>query len=468
VRHTKTTSDINMLRVIFFIFLTGCCFISKAQQSDFSKGSSAKKLDDYLVSANKAYKLNGSVLIAQKGQILLHKAYGLANVTSRILNDTLTHFPILSVTKSFTAIMILKLQEEGKLSIKDKLSKYFPDYKYGDKVTIENLLTHTSGIPNYTDAVGEEDSAIVNHPVSKEKIEETFFTKPLEFKPGSRYSYNNSGYFLLGLIIEKVTGQPYEQVIKENIFAPLQMTNSGFDFNNLPENIRAQGYNIFDIIQQRPYKHYDSTYAYSAGAIYSTTGDLYKFAQAIASKKILTPNTWQIAFQSRINQYGYGWKTGNLFGRDYIRHDGGYPGFMSEFIYFPKENVTIIMLNNFGNYGQNIWATAMGIASILFNLPYDLWQLRVEQKIDVNILKQYVGLYKLNKKTGLSIIYKKGQLYMKGVGNSQAPELPLLREVDNKFFLRDFNTTFTFMKEGDFFRLVIHEHGLDSEWNQEK
>jgi CubicO group peptidase (beta-lactamase class C family) len=457
-----------MLRLIILIFLTECGFISKAQQSDFASDGLSKKLDNYLVSANKSYKLNGSVLIAQKGQILLHKAYGLANVTAKILNDTLTRFPILSVTKSFTATMILKLQEEGKLSLTDKLSKYFPDYQYGDKVTIENLLTHSSGIPNYTDAVGEEDSALVNHPISKEKIVQTFFTKPLEFKPGSRYNYNNSGYFLLGLIIEKVTGQPYEQVILENIFGPLQMTNSGFDFNNLSQTVRAQGYNIFDVTQQKPYKHYDSTYAYSAGAIYSTTGDLYKFAQAIASKKILTSNTWENAFQLRINHYGYGWNIGNLFERDFVRHDGGYPGFMSSFIYFPHEDITIIILNNFGTYGQNVWATAMGIASILFNLPYDLWQLRVEQKIDENILKQYVGLYKLNRKTGLSITFKKGQLWMKGVGNSQAPELPLLCEADNKFFLRDFNTSFTFLKDGNSFRLVIHEHGLDSEWNEDK
>jgi CubicO group peptidase (beta-lactamase class C family) len=467
VPHAKPTSN-NMLRLVIFIFLIVSGFISKAQQFDFANDDLAKRLDNYLVSANNAYKLNGSVLIARKGQILVHKAYGLANVASRILNDTLTHFPILSVSKSFTATMILKLQEEGKLSLKDKLSKYFPSYQYGDKVTIENLLTHTSGITNYTDAVGEEDSAIVNHPISKEKILETFFTKPLEFKPGSRFSYNNSGYFLLGLIIEKVKDQPYEQVIKEDIFGPLLMTNSGFDFNNLPENIRAQGYNVFNANEHRSCKHYDSTYAYAAGAIYSTTGDLYKFAQAVASKKILTSNTWQIAFQARINHYGYGWNIGNLFGRDFVRHDGGYPGFMSSFIYFPQEDITIIILNNFGTYGENVWATAMGIASILFNLPYDLWKLRVEQRIDEDILKQYVGLYKLNKKTGLSITYNNGQLQVKGVGNSQAPELPLLCEGDNKFFLRDFNTTFTFRKDGNSFRLVIHEHGVDTEWNEQK
>src|SRR5262249_6072167 len=154
--------------------------------------------------ATNAYKLNGCVLVAQKGTILLNKGYGLANVATQLPNDTLTRFPILSLTKSFTATAILKLQEEGKLSVKDKLSKYFPDYQYGREVTIEELLTHSSGINNYTDAVGEEDSSIVNHPISKERILNAFYTKPLEFSPGSQFSYSNSGYFLLGLIIEKV------------------------------------------------------------------------------------------------------------------------------------------------------------------------------------------------------------------------------------------------------------------------
>ena len=457
-----------MKQLAILIFLIAPGPFSKAQGPEPGLDSLTMVLDNYLISANKAYKLNGSVLIAQKGKVLLHKAYGLANVTTQLPHDTLIRFPILSLTKSFTATAILKLQEEGKLSLKDKISKYFPDYQYGDKVTIENLLTHSSGINNYTDIVGEEDSSIVNHPISKERILEVFYTKPLEFSPGSRFSYSNSGYFLLGLIIEKVTGKPYEQFIRERILSPLGMTNSGFDFNNLPQTIKAQGYNIFDATQQRPYKQYDSTYAYSAGAMYSTTGDLYKFAQAIASNKILSSETWRVAFKPRINDYGYGWKIGNLFGRDYIRHDGGYPGFMSDFIYYPKEDITIIILNNFGTYGQNVWASAMGISCILFHLPYDPWQLRKEQKIEGNILKQYVGVYKLNKKTGLSITYNEGQLYIKGIGKSTAPELPLLAEAENKFFLRDFNTTLEFIKDGDHFRLLVHEHGRDSEWKKEK
>ena len=147
-----------MKRLAILIFLSVISPGLKAQSTGYSTDSVSMLLDNYLISANNAYRLNGSVLIAQKGKVLLHKAFGLANVATHLPNDTLTRFPVLSLTKSFTATAILKLQEEGKLSVKDKISKYFPDYQYGDKVTIENLLTHSSGINNYTDIVGEEDS----------------------------------------------------------------------------------------------------------------------------------------------------------------------------------------------------------------------------------------------------------------------------------------------------------------------
>ena len=140
----------------------------------------------------------------------------------------------MSITKTLTSTVILKLQDEGRLSINDNLTKYFPDYPHGSKITIHHLLTHSSGIYNYTGDVGIEDSLIVNHPIAKERVLSYFKEKPLDFSPGKYYSYNNSGYFLLGLIIEKITGKPYESVVREYIFKPLGMTQSGFDFINLP------------------------------------------------------------------------------------------------------------------------------------------------------------------------------------------------------------------------------------------
>lgn len=225
------------------------------------------KLDDYLKSANNAFRFNGVALVLHNNEVLLHKGYGFSNMRAKTFNGQETRFPILSITKTFTSTIMLKLQDEGKLSVKDNLTKYFPDYPNGSKILIHHLLTHSSGIYNYTGDVGIEDSAIVNHPLSKEKVLNYFKDKPLDFSPGKYYSYNNSGYFLLGLIIEKVTGKTYETVVRESIFTPLKMTQSGFDFNNLPESMKAQGYETWNQNTAIPYKHYDSTFAYSAGSI---------------------------------------------------------------------------------------------------------------------------------------------------------------------------------------------------------
>src|SRR5450432_3440303 len=187
---------------LIMIFVTGF-FVLKAQQPNESL---AQKLDEYLVSANNFYKFNGPALIAEKGKIIFQKSYGFKDVATHALNDSNSIFQIGSVTKQFTATVVLKLQEEGKLSVQDKLGKYFPEFKYAGEITLENLLTHTSGIYNYTNDIDDEDSAIVCNPVNKQLLLDIVFKKPLDFKPGTQFAYDNSGYYLLGLIIEKVTG----------------------------------------------------------------------------------------------------------------------------------------------------------------------------------------------------------------------------------------------------------------------
>jgi CubicO group peptidase (beta-lactamase class C family) len=223
----------------FIIIFVAGFFVLKAQQPN---DSLAQKLDEYLVSANNFYKFNGSALIAENGKIIFQKSYGVKNVATHSLNDSNSIFQIGSVTKQFTAAVILKLQEEGKLSVQDKLSKYFSEFKYADEITLENLLTHTSGIYNYTNDIDDNDSAIVCNPVNKQLLLDIVFKKPLDFKPGTQFAYDNSGYYLLGLIIEKVTGKSYEQNIRDIIFTPLQMTHSLFDFRNSKDTNIAIGY----------------------------------------------------------------------------------------------------------------------------------------------------------------------------------------------------------------------------------
>lgn len=289
-----------------------------AQPKPDSTASISHKLDEFLSSATQTYRFNGVALVARQGEILLHKGYGWRDAAQKSHNDTSIIFPILSITKPFTAIAVLHLQDQGKLSVNDPLSKYFPDFPKGNSILLRHLLSHTSGIHNYTEDIGEEDSAIICYPVDKQWILDLIYKKPRDFKPGRQYSYNNSGFFLLGMIIEKVTGKSYEQVIRDLIFEPLGMHHSGFDFVHLPEPSKARGYTRLNNREQLPSKPWDSTVSYAAGSIYSTTSDLYKWARAIARHQLITKSSWTQAFTPNLERYGYGWWIDTLLGRRYV------------------------------------------------------------------------------------------------------------------------------------------------------
>ena len=328
-----------ILSCCFFFFVTVDYFPVKAQQKSDSTTILYKKLDKFLAYVTKAGKFNGSVLVAQKGQIILQKGYGWKNFSAHTLNDTNSIFPIGSLTKPFTAMVILKLQEEGKLSVNDKLSMYVPEQKDANKITIQNLLDHTSGIYDFSHDIPEDDSALLSHPISKQKVLDVFIHRPLKFKPGTQFSYCNSDYFLLGIIIEKLIGVPYEQTVHQLIFKPLGMHHSGFDFINLKDSSKTIGYKTFETDKHIPAIQWDSTLARAAGAIYSTTGDLYKWAGAIANRKILNQSSWNQAFTPQLEHYGDGWWIDTLYGNKYVYHSGGLMGFMSSFRYYPDEDV---------------------------------------------------------------------------------------------------------------------------------
>src|SRR5450432_2236055 len=188
------------------ILATALCIINFT----FAQNTSGK-LDTLINAYAKLYRFNGSALVAKNGTILLNKGYGYRNAADKVLNSEQTIFQLGSITKQFTSAVILKLQEEKKLSVSDKVSKYFPQYPKGDSITIEQLLTHTSGVYNYTN----DQNFMANEmtkPASREKIMALFKDKPLDFPPGTGWNYSNSGYSLLGYIIEIATGKPYEQV----------------------------------------------------------------------------------------------------------------------------------------------------------------------------------------------------------------------------------------------------------------
>jgi hypothetical protein len=263
------------------------------------------------------------------------------------------------------------------------------------------------------------------------------------------------------MIIEKVTGKAYEQVVREQVFQPLAMTRSGFDYLSLPHEKKAVGYQFLDESLQKPYPFYDSTVGYSAGSIYSTTSDVLKWVNAIGKKQLLSLTSWQTALEPKAGDYGYGFMLGQYGGRRFIKHSGGYPGFTSEFIHFPSDSTTIIMLRNVGTYGQDLWPITMGLSNILFNAPYDLWKVRKKVQLPDAVLQQLTGIYSAGE-SKTSFLVKDGQLHFVMGGSDP---YPLLAESEEVFYLDNFNTQLTFVKDasGQPIKIIVHENGRDVE-----
>jgi CubicO group peptidase (beta-lactamase class C family) len=293
-----------------------------------------------------------------------------------IPNQPDTKFRLGSITKQFTAFLIVKLAEEGKIKLDVPITTYLPDYpkENGDKITIHHLITHTSGIPNYTSVPNflKEKS---RNPSSPEEFVKTFNKLPLDFKPGEKFSYSNSGYFLLGYIIEKITGKTYEQYLQETILTPLKMANTGFDHSEVILKNRAAGY-------EKKGKSYvnssfiDMSIPYAAGSLYSTVEDLYLWDQALYTTKLLSEKSMESLFKSYITfgdeSYGYGWflSEEKIGDKQYkiVEHGGGINGFNTIISRVPADKNLVILLNNTG--GTILGEMNEAIRAILYNQTY--------------------------------------------------------------------------------------------------
>ncbi|MEJ7739788.1 MAG: serine hydrolase [Chitinophagaceae bacterium] len=414
------------------------------------------KLDEFLTTCSTQNKFNGTALVAQKGKVLLQKGYGIKDAGTSALNNTTTIYQVGSVTKQFTSAIILRLQEQHKLSVKDKLSKYFPEYPDGDKIIIENLLTHTSGIYSYT-----SDSKFMATEITKaytrEKMMALFKDKPLEFEPGTKWSYSNSGYSMLGYVIEKVTGKPYEKVMREMILEPLQMNHSGFDFAHLKSPDKATGYITLNENAKAAAPIVDSSVSYAAGSLYSSVEDLYKWERAISANKILSPGSWKMAFTPFRNKYGYGWFIDTMYAKLITAHGGGIHGFNANLLRIPQEEIAIILLNNKGN--PHLDEITRGIAAILLGEKYDLPKERVQIKVADSILQQYVGEYDLSPAFKITVWTTNGMLKAQATGQ---PEFELFAEKEHFFFLKVVDAQVEFIKgaDGKIEKMILFQNGM--------
>jgi CubicO group peptidase (beta-lactamase class C family) len=431
-----------------FLLLTVFCLV----HFSFAQGD---KLDALIDAYAKLYKFNGSALVAKNGSILLNKGYGYRNAEDKVANDEQTIFQLGSVTKQFTSAVILKLQEEKKLSVLDKLSKYFPGYPKGDSITIEQLLTHTSGIYNYTND-GYFMSNEVTKPANREKMMALFKDKPLDFSPGTNWSYSNSGYSLLGYIIEAVTKKPYEQAVRKYIFTPLQMTHSGFDFTHLKNNAKATGYFKLNDKEKERAPIVDSSVSFSAGAIYSTTGDLYLWHKALQKNNILSGEQQEKAYTPVKHNYGYGWSIDSIEGKRRVSHGGGIHGFVTTISRVPEDDICIVLLSNASN--TSLGEISKSIFAILYGKEYELPKERAEIKLPEEKLKEYEGEYEINKDLHVVISLKDGELVATPTG--QKTEI-LYAEKEDFLFVKsqDIQLEFTRNEKKEIDGFILHQGG---------
>ena len=404
-----------------------------------------------------------TVLVAKKGKILYRNAFGNANLENDIVMNPNHVFEIGSITKQFTSVSILMLEEEGKLSIQDKLSTYLPSYPNGDQITIHHLLNHTSGIKSYTEMAGL--NTFGKNDKSPIEIIDYFKDESVDFKPGEQWHYNNSGYIVLGYIIEKVSGIAYEDFIQQRIFDPLGMKNSYYgDKSRIIKN-RASGYQP-TAQGFRNATQISMTIPYAAGSLMSCVDDLFLWHKAIRDNTLISASSKAKAHTNTTlnngerTNYGYGWQINELNNKQSIEHGGGIFGFVTQGVYVPDEDIYAIVLTNAnGNSPQEI---TLQLASMVMDTP--MFTEKTSITLSQKQLQQWVGTYQFDNDVLRFVTLEEGQLYSQREGGGKIAISPTN---DHMFSFENSFATYTFSIENGkkmalFKDRILEEKGIES------
>jgi CubicO group peptidase (beta-lactamase class C family) len=387
----------------------------------------ASRIQAYLQPFGDTGNLIGSVLVARGGRILFRRSYGMANYELRVPNSSETRFHIASVSKPFTAAAILQLQEQGRLSVSDHVSRYVPDFPSGDRITLDNLLTHTSGIPDINGIEGID--TFERSPHTLEQLVAKFASLPLEFAPGSKQSYSNSNYNLLALILEKVSGEGYENYLRRHIFEPAGMKDSGVDddASRLIPNA-ASGYSPAGISGFENARYLDWSNKTGNGSLYSTVDDLYRFDRALNTDILLKRATQQKYFVEADDNL-YGWYIWNQrLGHRLLAAKGHSLGFTAELDRYPDDDVTVIVLtNSYGTASQKPVSEALEAIVFGQKVPPSPPQRAIA--VTETLLASYAGQYQygpdyFDPNARFTLIPEAGYLLMK-IGDHQASLIPV-------------------------------------------
>jgi CubicO group peptidase (beta-lactamase class C family) len=427
------------------------------------------KVDAMLRSYVDADQFMGDVLIAKDGKVVFDKSYGLADREARRPNTPGTRFYVHSMTKQFTAASILLLEERGKLTVDDPVGKYLPDLPEAWRaIPLRNLLTHTSGIPNYSDVPEDDPEAIAQRRIENglpsppaQKL--TYVRdKPLEFPTDTNYRYSNTNYLLLGMVVEKLSGQPYARFLQRNFFTPLHMNATAY---NAP-TLGTKGYTYRTLGIETPLP-LDRTSDLGASGISSTTHDMLKWQSALFGGKVLSPAsltkmTTAYKFNhGTVGNYGFGQiMRGPRGALRYIYHSGGGPGFNATMAWYPDVKLSVIILSNVEPFSTAPGAEVLRshVVSLLSGEAAPAPVFHRQVNVSPEVLARYPGTYALSPEFSIVITLEDGQLFQQGTGQGKHPIYP---ESETQFFLAVVDVQFDFLRgpDGKVTSFVLREKG---------
>ncbi|HEY0579395.1 MAG TPA: serine hydrolase, partial [Candidatus Nitrosocosmicus sp.] len=449
-----------MKRLITILALFCVLFnTANSQQNNDKQLSSA--FDKVVEEQFKVNETGVAVLVSRNGKIIYERAQGMANLELSVPMQTYTIFRIGSITKQFTAVAILQLMENGKLNLQDDITKYLPGYPtQGNTITIEHLLSHTSGIRDFTSIKDNEKRIAIDY--TPNEIIDYFKGQPMRFAPGTKWEYSNSGYFLLGYIIEQISGKTYGQYLEENIFKPLGMRNSFYTDNGTIVKNRASGYTQGNKVIENA-RYISMTQPYAAGSVQSTVEDLFKWNQAVQSYKLIKKETLAKALTKYIlndgteTNYGYGWRLGYIRESPSIWHGGLIDGFMSMAMYLPKEDVFVTVLSNCDC--KSPLDVTEKLAALAIGKCYDYKAIHV----DSATLTCYSGVYENGKQQQKIISTSGNQLNLQ---SGRGPKAVMKAYQTDKFYTDDPMVTVEISKNknNSVDKLIIHSRTANEVW----
>lgn len=434
--------------------------------------SRIQKIDSLLNSLYSKEKINGNFLIAEKGNIIYSHSFGLANETTKEKLNENSIFELASCSKQFTAMAIMILKESGKLNLDDRIIKFIPELSNYNNITVRNLLNHTGGLPDYVEIM---DSIFDKTKIATNKDIISIFSKyhpKMLFEPNTKYKYSNTGYALLASIIEKVSGQSYAEFLKQNIFNPLQMTNTFvYTRRYMPQKVEnyAFGYVYSDSLKKYVLPdELDETKLViwldgivGDGCVNSTVIDLLKWDRALYTNQLLSKEGIKEIFEvatlndSSKTKYGFGWGIENNADFGMIAgHSGGWPGYLTYIERHITNDKTIIILQNH----DNVSIPAVSIKNILYNKPLPVQKIRKEITISAEQLQKFVGTYEVEKNLEIKVALDKDQLSAQLTGQKA---YPIFAESEMLFFLNEVDAQIQFEKndKGEISNLFVLQDG---------